>query len=112
MLPECITASFAFYIAFYRGQKLTDDGIIGKRDGGEYTIHDDGDVLRFYDEHKNDSVRDLVHAVCSNVSLWCEDLSLIAGFEDKAAYYLDEIREKGTYAVMKECLSDAGKERA
>ena len=111
-LPECITASFAFSIAFYSGQKLTDDGLIGKRDGGEYTIKDDGDVLRFYDEHKSDSVRDLVHAVCSNVAFWGEDLSLIAGFEDKVADYLGEIRRKGTYEVMKECLSDAGKERA
>ena len=112
VLPECITASFAFYIAFYSGQKLTDDGLIGKRDDGEYTIKDDGDVLRFYDEHKSDSVRDLAHAVCSNVAFWGEDLSLIAGFEDKVADYLGEIRRKGTYEVMKECLSDAGKERA
>ena len=28
-LPSCITASFAFYIAFFRGEKLTEDGLVG-----------------------------------------------------------------------------------
>ena len=38
-LPECITASFAFYIAFYRGKQLTEDGLIAARPAGnEYTV--------------------------------------------------------------------------
>lgn len=30
-LPACITASFAFYIAFYNGQELTADGLNASR---------------------------------------------------------------------------------
>lgn len=36
-LPECITASFAFYIAFYRGKQLTEDGLIAARPAGMNT---------------------------------------------------------------------------
>ena len=32
-LPECITASLAFYIAFYRGVRLDEDGFAGVRNG-------------------------------------------------------------------------------
>ena len=58
-LPKCLTASFAFYIAFYHGVRLEDAGLIGKRSGNEYTIHDDWDILQFYDAHKNDSNAEL-----------------------------------------------------
>ncbi|MDO4343893.1 MAG: tagaturonate reductase [Eubacteriales bacterium] len=103
-LPECITASFAFYIAFYNGQKLTDDGLVGSRGTNEYTIHDDRDILEFYDAHKEDSVEDLVHAVCTNTAFWGEDLTAVPGFEQAVVQYLQQIREKGTYEVMKSCL--------
>ena len=103
-LPKCITASFAFYIAFYRGIRLEDSGLIGKRGEEEYTIHDDRDILEFYDAHKNDSNAELAHAVCSNVNFWGQDLTEIAGFESAITEYLDKIDQEGTYAVMKECL--------
>ena len=45
-LPECITASFAFYLAFYRGTELTDKGLAAKRSNGDsYTVSDDKQVL-------------------------------------------------------------------
>ena len=47
-LPSCITASFAFYIAFFRGEKLTEDGLVGMRNGTEYMIKDDQAVLDFF----------------------------------------------------------------
>lgn len=103
-LPECITASFAFYIAFYHGRKLTEDGLVGSREANEYTVHDDRDILEFYAAHKDDSEEELVHAVCVNEHFWGEDLSLIPGFEATVTEYLKKIEEKGTYTVMKECL--------
>lgn len=103
-LPKCITASFAFYIAFYKGIRLEDSGLIGKRGEEEYTIHDDRDILEFYDAHKNDSNAELAHAVCSNVNFWGQDLTEIPGFESAITEYLDKIDQEGTYAVMKECL--------
>ena len=103
-LPPCITASFAFYIAFYKGKKMGEDGMIGQRKGNEYTIKDDASILEFYLAHKDDDNKTLAHAVCSNTDFWGEDLSLAAGFEEEVAKYLDMIDEKGTYEVMKSCL--------
>ena len=104
-LPKCITTSFAFYIQFYRGYELTDAGLVAKRPAGNtYTISDDRDILEFYYNHKDDSVKDLVHAVCTNTSFWGQDLTQIAGFEEAVVKTLTEIEEKGTYEVMKECL--------
>lgn len=104
-LPKCITASFAFYIAFYKGMKLTEEGLIAARPAGnEYTVKDDKSVLQFYYDHKNDNAAALAHAVCTNVDFWGEDLSKIAGFEEAVAGYLKTIEEKGAYEVMKDCL--------
>ena len=78
---------------------------VAKRPAGNtYTISDDRDILEFYYNHKDDSVKDLVHAVCTNTSFWGQDLTQIAGFEDAVVQTLTEIEEKGTYEVMKECL--------
>ena len=103
-LPACITASFAFYIAFYNGQELTADGLNSSRKNGTYTVKDDADVLEFFYSHKDDSAKDLVHAVCTNISFWGEDLSTIDGFEHAVTTCLEEIRTKGTYEVMKEII--------
>ena len=103
-LPECITASFAFYMAFYTGLRLEEDGLIASRGTNEYTVKDDRDILEFYDAHKEDSIEDYVHAVCSNQNFWGEDLGAIPGFESAVAAYLKAIEEKGAYEVMKSCL--------
>lgn len=103
-LPACITASFAFYIAFFNGQELTDEGLVGTRGDNTYLIKDDKAVLEFYAAHKDDSVEDLVHAVCTNEDFWGEDLSAIDGFEAAVASYLADIRENGAYEVMKKLV--------
>ncbi|WP_419029588.1 tagaturonate reductase, partial [Eisenbergiella tayi] len=51
-LPKCITASFAFYLAFYRGQELKEDGFHAVRGNDEYIINDDHAVLEFFNAHK------------------------------------------------------------
>ena len=103
-LPACITASFAFYIAFFNGHTLTEDGLVASRKGNDYTVKDDKNVLEFYLAHKDDSVEDLVHAVCTNTDFWGEDLTALEGFETAVCNYLTQIREKGTYEVMKSLL--------
>ena len=103
-LPACITASFAFYIAFFNGHTLTEDGLVASRKGNDYTVKDDKNVLEFYLAHKDDSVEDLVHAVCTNTGFWGEDLTALEGFETAVCNYLTQIREKGAYEVMKSLL--------
>lgn len=104
-LPKCLTASFALYLAFYRGKELTEAGLSAVRPKGDsYTISDDRNVLEFYDAHKNDSAHDFAYAVCANEAFWGEDLTLLPGFADAAAETLAQIEAKGTYEVMKACL--------
>lgn len=104
ILPACITASFAFYIAFYKGQELTEEGMKAVRGTDTYMIKDDRFVLEFFDAHKNDDADALSHAVCTNTEFWGEDLSLLPGFEEAVVGYLKEIEEKGAYEVMKNLL--------
>lgn len=104
-LPKCITASFAFYLAFYRGVRMEENAMIGvRKDGKEYKIQDDADVLEFFFSHKDDSASDYVHAVCTNTGFWGEDLTALPGFESAVARTLKEIEEHGAYSVMKKCL--------
>ena len=103
-LPACITASFAFYIAFYRGQDLTEEGMKAIRGADTYIIRDDRFVLEFFDAHKNDGTAALVHAICANKEFWGEDLSLLPGFEEAVTGYLKTMEEKGAYEVMKGLL--------
>ncbi len=104
-LPACITASFAFCIAFYSGHTLTEEGLIASREGNDYTVKDDRNVLQFYFQHREDSVEMLVHEVCANTDFWGEDLTKLPGFETAVCGFLRQIREKGTYEVMKSLLS-------
>ncbi len=93
-LPECMTASFAFYIAFYKGDKLTETKLTAKRaDGRLYEISDEQKVLEFYYRHKEDSVEELVHAVCANTEFWGADLSKILDFEKKVVKIVKCIKE-------------------
>ena len=106
-LPTCLTMSFAAYIAFYSNdvQALTDKGLVCKRaKGNEYTVSDDRWVLEFYNEHKNDSIPALVHAVMTNEQMWGQDLTKVPGFEDATVKNLTNIRENGALAAYKSCL--------
>lgn len=104
-LPKCITASFAFYAAFYHGFELTEAGLTASRGKNEYTVSDDRAVLEFYAAHKDDDIDTYAKAVCSNVDFWDEDLTEIEGFEAAVAGFLKDIEEKGAYEVMKACLA-------
>ena len=106
-LPTCLTMSFAAYIAFYTNdvQELTDKGLVCKRaKGNEYTVSDDRWVLEFYNEHKNDDIPTLVHAVMTNEKMWGQDLTKVPGFEEATIKNLTAIRENGALAAYKSCL--------
>lgn len=100
-LPPCLTASFAFYLAFYRGQRLEDQGLIGERNGADYTIQDDRAVLEFYYIRRNDGNAAFAHAALSNADFWGQDLSRVPGLEQAVVEYLDQIGRDGAYSVMK-----------
>lgn len=105
VLPKCITVSFAFYAAFYRGVRREENAMIGIRNRtNEYEIKDDKSVLDFMYEHKNDDCETYIKAICSNTALWGEDLTQIPGFVSAATDALKKIEMEGAYEVMKQCL--------
>lgn len=104
-LPKCITASLAFYITFYQGVRLDENGFAGIRGTEEYAIKDDRNILEFYNEHKTDAPETLAKAVLSNTAFWGEDLTAIAGLCEEVAADLILIKEQGTYELMKQCLA-------
>lgn len=103
-LPACLTASLAFYIAFYRGRELTETGLTGMRGQQRYSINDDASVLNFFFLHREDSRAHLVHAVCSNTGFWGTDLTAYENLETSVVDYLKQIEEEGARAVMESCL--------
>ena len=107
-LPKNITASLAFYIAFFAGitgskdnYKITENGLMAMNGDREYAIKDDAPVLEFYAAHKDDDSKTLSKAVLSNESFWGEDLSAYEGLTDKVAELLDRIKAEGAYEVFK-----------
>ncbi len=113
-LPPCLTASFAFYLAFYYGGKLTPDGLLCERPAGAkasapdtpstYLIKDDQAVLDFFDAHSADDAAVLVHCICTTTAFWDEDLTTIPGFEKEVTRLLTFLLPNGTRAAMEMLL--------
>ena len=106
-LPQCLTMSFAAYIAFFSNdiQELTDAGLVCRRPkGNTYTCSDDRWALEFYWDHRNDSVEELVHAVMTNEQMWGQDLTQVPGFEAATVANLTKIRTEGAVAAYAACL--------
>jgi tagaturonate reductase len=106
-LPEALCMGFAAYIAFFSNdlQRREADALIGKRAAGnEYRIQDDDWALDFYWAHKDADAKTLVHDVLSNEQMWDQDLTKVAGLEDKVAADLENIRENGAKAAYKSVL--------
>ncbi len=104
-LPQCLVASFAFYILFFRGYKMQDDCLVGSRNGEDYKISDDGEVLEFFYDNKDISLPELAEKVCKNVAFWGEDLSAIEGFCQTVTDVLIKSDNGGIGAVIEACTS-------
>lgn len=106
-LPEALCMGFAAYIAFFSNdlQRREADALIGKRAAGnEYRIQDDDWALDFYWAHKDADAKTLVHDVLSNEQMWDQDLTKVAGLEDKVAADLQHIRDNGAKAAYQSIL--------
>ena len=107
-VPPCLSASLAFYLAFYKGIGFVDATFTGDRNGkNQYPISDDPKVLEFYNAHKDDSAADYVHAALSETSFWGKDLTALAGLEETVVNDFTFIQEKGCYELMKQLVNAA-----
>lgn len=105
-LPKALTTSLASYIAFYRGNELTTDGLKGINPvtKKEYMIKDDAAVLEFYAQNHDKSNEELVSMVLSNEEFWGQDLTKVNGLEQGVLEALNTIDQKGAMAAMQACL--------
>lgn len=104
-LPRCLVTSFSLYAEFYhRAEERKADCLIAFRGKTPYEIKDDAYVLDFFFSHRADAPEKLMHQLIREEKLWGSELLNLPGFEEMAAEILRDIKEKGAYAVMKECL--------
>lgn len=109
-LPRCLVMSFAAYIAFFSWniRERTDGGLVCRRpQGDDYVCMDDGWVLEFYYDRRDDEDTALVHDVMTNTQMWGMDLTGIDGFEAATVEALHKIKRDGVLAAFADCLEDA-----
>ena len=84
---------------------MENGALLGVRPAGNtYEIKDDGNVLSFFLDHKDDTPNALCHSVLSNQNFWGEDLTQLPGLEEKVSAFLSCILEKGAYCAMQQVL--------
>lgn len=93
-LPKLLTFSFAALLAFYTSNDLREDGLHAHRkDGTEYTVRDDRNVLEFFAENSNLPAEEFVSLTASKEEFWGEDLRKYDGFTKTVTENLTAIRE-------------------
>lgn len=105
-VPKGLATSLANLIAFYHGDHLEEDGLHARRPSNdeEYVIVDDASVLNFYNDHKEDSPEELVHAVLSNQDFWSQDLCELEGLEKTVLDAFKCVQSDGSRASFESCL--------
>lgn len=109
-LPEVLTFSFASLIAFYKGNKIKDNYLVGLRNTEEYHIIDDKEVLEFFkyvwEEETStlDGILNVVKKICANVEFWGENLNEIPEFANEVSKILYNIMKNGIYQEIKNII--------
>lgn len=99
IVPEHMAFGFAAYLLFLRVVKTEEGRFYGQRNGVDYLIQDD-QAAYFYTMWQNFSTRALVSAVLKNEDLWGTDLSRLNGFEEKVAFHLEAMKDRGVSRTL------------
>ena len=94
-LPVHQTFSLAALMAFYTGAEIRGKALIGHRDGQEYQITDDRNVLEFFRDNCIKNIHDFLTAFLGREELFGRDLNKVTGLTDAATAYLNDIRANG-----------------
>ena len=87
-------------MAFYTGTEIRGKALIGSRDGQEYEILDDMDVLEFFRDNCGKSSGEFVTAFLGNENFFGQDLNQVQGLTDAVTGYLEEIKANGMRAAL------------
>ena len=99
-LPARLTFSLAALMAFYTGSQIRDKALIGSRNGQEYNIMDDQEVLEFFAANSSKDTKEFVSAFLGSVNFFGQDLNEVAGLTDAVSAYLDDIKTNGMRAAL------------
>ena len=99
-LPKNLSFSIAALLAFYNGTEIRDGALIGHRNGEEYKIMDDPDVLEFFRDNSQLPAKELVTKYFSNVKFHGQDLTEVEGLVDEVTRGLENIRNYGAEKAM------------
>ncbi len=109
-LPQCLTFSFAAFLAFYHlGREKGEGCLIGKRGEEKFEIQDDAWVLDFFYEHRDDDNAALAKAVIHNEEMWEGALSSLEGFEEAVVADLNLMEEVGVKEAMARMAGKGGR---
>ena len=99
-LPAHLTFSLAALMAFYTGTEIREKALIGHRDGQEYNIMDDMQVLEFFRDNCQKDTRTFVTNFLGQEAFFGQDLNQVAGLTDAVVAYLDDIKANGMRAAL------------
>lgn len=99
-LPKHLAFSLAALMAFYTGTEIRGKALIGSRNGQEYEILDDMEVLEFFRDNCGKDSRTFVTAFLGNEGFFGQDLNKVEGLTDAVAGYLDDIKANGMRAAL------------
>lgn len=80
--------------------EIRDRALIGRRNGQEYRIMDDMEVLEFFRDNCGKDSGEFVAAFLGKADFWGQDLNRTEGLTDMVKYFLDDIRENGMRAAL------------
>lgn len=99
-LPAHLTFSIAALMAFYTGTEIRDGVLIGHRNGEEYSVKDDAQVLEFFRDNCEKDTREFVTAYLGREDFHGQNLNEVPGLTDAVVAYLDDIKTNGMRAAL------------
>jgi len=99
-LPKNLCFSIAALMAFYEGKEMSGTSLKGYRNGQEYLIKDDPEVLEFFKEYSALPADELTEKYLGMVEFHGQDLTKIDGLKEAVSEDLEQIRTLGTRKAM------------
>ncbi len=99
-LPAHLTFSLAALMAFYTGTEIRDKALIGHRDGQEYSILDDMEVLEFFRDNCEKDSRTFVESFLGKENFFGQNLNQVEGLTDGVTAFLEDIKTNGMRAAV------------
>lgn len=99
-VPKHLAFSLAALMQFYSATDLRDGALFGKRNGEEYKIMDDADVLEFFAANCEKEESEFVNGFLSNEKFFGQDLTKEKDLAAMVTTYLKDIRENGMRKAM------------